>query len=142
MKIEFCARTSTNAHSFKKDLRLTSNGPAHPRREAARERRGGVGCSRMLCRPFVPHSWARGDATKPGKRAQRLIDRPAVWKQLSNIWVEKHHICTLRISGGRDAPHRIRKVILRAHRVGIGGRLFRLSRFHISASRGPWPVSR
>lgn len=41
MKIEFCPRTSTNAHSFKKDLPLTSNVRYQPQRIAITR---AVGC--------------------------------------------------------------------------------------------------
>lgn len=87
----------------------------------AQRKYAAVGCSLMLCRPFVSRLWARRDASKPGKRAQRFVDRPAVWKEFSNVRLEKHHIRTLRVSRGRYAPYRVGKVVLWAHRVGIGG---------------------
>ena len=69
-----------------------------------------VGCKPRLCRPFVPRPRARRGTSKPRKRAQRLVNRPAVWKQLSNVRLEKHHIRALRISRGRYTPHRVGKV--------------------------------
>ena|SRR5438270_7909768 len=100
-----------------------------------------IGDSRMSCRPFVPRLWTKHDASEPGKRAESLVDSLGVWKKLSNIRIEKDHVGTLCISRRRDTPYGVRKVVLRAHGVGVGCGLLRLSRFHNFVSLGSWRVA-
>ena len=61
---------SYNERKAQEQLNVYQNGltpAAHPRPLIAPDIVA-VGCSAVLCRPSVPHLWARRDASKPGER--------------------------------------------------------------------------
>src|SRR3989442_3363432 len=120
------------------DSRCPPNVPAHPRREATRERRVDVWCSRMLCRPFLLNTWLGHCAGEPRERAQRFVHGSRVRKEICDVRVEQVEVGPLSVASCRYPSHGLREIVLGPHRVLVFATFPNSFVLHIGVSLAEW----